>query len=1104
MMKRQLGLRIVLLLLSMGLFIGVRAQTSTVGNISGTVRDPQGASLPQAEVIIEGENTGFSRTVRADDNGFYSAPRLPVGKYTVTATVSGFKKTVRGGVDVHVNEDLVVDLDMTIGDVSETVTVQSDEQVVETRSGEISSLVSEKQVSQLPLNGRNFAQLVLTVPGVSPGTFRTGGTGLDSSIDFSANGNGSAENLWTVDGVNNMDVGSNETLLVFPSIDSIEEFRVERNSFGVEFGQAQGAVVNVVTKGGGNTFHGAAWEFLRNDALNANDFLLNTAGQPRPKLRYNNYGFNVSGPVVLPRFGEGGKSVWNGKNKLFFFWSEEWRQERRGTAQTGHVPTAQEKMGDFSGPLTSDQAPIDPLTGQPFPGNRIPADRLSPAGLALMKLYPDPNNLQDLTGTNWVGAQTSPTNTRQDLIRGDWNVNSNMNVMVRFINENWARGAPALEWGDDPFPQVDTDWAQPSKSFVVKLTNTISATAVNDFQFSRSGNDITSVPSGGSEAFIADVNTTFPTVFPHPDGIAHPIIGWDPGSYTTLWTHGPWSNTEDLMVWKDDFSKVVGSHTVKAGALFSSNKKEEDGDIPNASVPEIDMGDFQTGNFVGDVLLRGTLIPSYVEFDHTERVKLRWHDIEFYLGDTWKMSKNVTLTYGLRWSRYGNAYAADDRITNFIPRLYDGQDPNSGLVQAGTRGFNRSLVETYNRGFQPRIGIAWDITGDGKTALRLGAGRYLSRTNITKWLTLGANPPWTRAVVLNDLRTFDEIPPGLDLDQLALTSSTFNAINEKMPPPESWQWNLTLSRQIWGSTVVEVSYVGNRGLHLWRTYNYNDIVPSARAAVAEARANDDPGLDDLINASRRLPGLGDINMNEDTGNSSYHSLQVWANRRFTNRLAFSAAYTWSHAITDVPLQAFVSSTTDAFNFKADRGSADLDRRHMFIATVVYELPAFKRWGSLGSHVLGGWQLNLIATFLSGLPIDVQAGEDTVGLVGDPGERPDLVPGQPIYLTGADRVQYLNPAAFAVPPLGRFGDLGRGVIRGPGSQNWDMSFNKNWQIRERYGLQFRAEMFNIFNHPIFNSVDNILSSGTFGQLSRDPSASNYRTPREIQFGLKLNF
>src|SRR5437764_3629881 len=332
-MFRKPGLKAILFLLALGLFAGVHAQVSTTGSISGTVHDPQGAAVPKAEVTITEEATGVSRTVTADDNGVYSAVGLPTGRYTVSTAPHGFKKTVNSGIDLHIGDKLTVDFKLEVGTVDEVVTVTGEAEQVETRSADVSSLVTSKQVTELPLNGRNYAQLVTLVPGISPvtqagagGAFLTGGTGLDSHVDMSVNGNQSNANLWTVDGVNNMDVGSNATLLVFPSIDSIKEFRVERNSFSAEYGQAQGAVINLITKGGSNQFHGTVFDFLRNDALNATDFFLNRAGQPKQQLRYNNYGFNFNGPVVLPRFGEGGKPTWNGKNRFFFFWSEEWRR----------------------------------------------------------------------------------------------------------------------------------------------------------------------------------------------------------------------------------------------------------------------------------------------------------------------------------------------------------------------------------------------------------------------------------------------------------------------------------------------------------------------------------------------------------------------------------------------------------------------------------------------------------------------------------------------------------------------------------------------------------------------------------------------------------
>src|SRR5919112_5941567 len=375
-MMKKFGLRAVLFVLCLGLFVGVHAQTNTVGSISGTLRDPQGAAVPNAEVTIVETATGQSRTVRTDADGFFNAPSLPVGRYVLSTSPSGFKKLVAPDIDVNVSARVVLDLTLEVGEVTETVTVTGAAQLVETRAQNVSSLISEKQVTELPLNGRNYAQLALMVPGVSPvtqagagGAFAAGGTGLNAGVDMSGNGNQSNANMWTVDGVNNMDVGSNATLLVFPSIDSIAEFRVERNSFSAEYGQAQGAVINLITKGGGNEYHGSLFEFFRNDKLNANDWFSNRTGNfgpndpqvllginqvgdersPRPPLRYNNFGGNFNGPII--------------KNRVFFFWSEEWRRERRGTGPlTARVPTAQERVGDFSGAIRTGQVPWDPLT----------------------------------------------------------------------------------------------------------------------------------------------------------------------------------------------------------------------------------------------------------------------------------------------------------------------------------------------------------------------------------------------------------------------------------------------------------------------------------------------------------------------------------------------------------------------------------------------------------------------------------------------------------------------------------------------------------------------------------------------------------------------
>ena len=1138
-----------ILLLSIGLLVGVHAQSSTTGNITGTVRDPQGAAVPKAEVTAVDEKTGVSRTVTATDDGFYNITSLPAGIYTISTGPTGFKKTVITGVDLHVNENKTVNLDVQVGQVTETVTVTSEAAPVELRSGEVSSLISEKQVTELPLNGRNYAQLALMVPGVSPvtqagagGAFATRGTGLNSGVDMSVNGNQSNSNLWTVDGVNNMDVGSNRTLLVFPSIDSIQEFRVERNSFSAEFGQAQGAVVNLITKGGSNDFHGSLFEFYRNDSLNANNFFLNRAGQPKPQLNYNNFGGNFSGPIV--------------KNKIFFFWSEEWRRERRGQVLSARVPTAAEKTGDFSGPLTG-PVPTDPATCRevpdpadptktitvcdPFPGNRIPTARLSPAGLAFVKLFPNP------TGPgvgDWATSQLQPIDTRQDLIRGDITFTDKMNLMVRYINEKWTHlGASGNFWGDAPYPTIASDWSQPSHSFAVKLTNTITSKAVNEFQFSIAGNDIIITNNPDTQALQEEIAAAIPTVFPkNPDDIGGsiPSLFWGAGGYANIWHQAPWTNREDLYIWKDDFSLVKGSHDLKFGGLFSHNFKDEPsvgggGGNQQATIQGCGL---QTGNCIADLLLRDTVLVNYAEIEKTDVADGRWRDFEFYANDTWKMHPRLTLTFGLRYSVFPPAWEKDNRISNFIPSLYNGVDFNTGLVTADEGeqlGFGRALIHTYKQGWQPRVGVAWDVFGTGNTAVRAGFGRYMSRSQVIEdLLRLTGNPPWTTAVTAGSgwnglgttlancptCRSLDTINEGLRTNFAGVApNSNFAAVDPGFRPPESYQWNLTVSHQLLQNTVLEASYIGNHGLHIWRrNVNRNDIPPdqacrgsqcdgssdSARLQFARATNNVRSPVTNtvrdaaaLLRDNRPLRGIGDVQTDESNGNSSYHAMQLWLNRRFSNRLAFQAAYTWGHAISDVSLTSFTNTTSDPYNFRSDKGDSDLDRRHTFVSNVVYVLPSFRNWGKAAEFALGDWQLNAIASYFGATPIELITGVNTIGTSSAVGQRPNYT-GAPLYLDTGDPTRHLNPAAFAVPAIGQAGTLGKGSVRGKAITNIDFSMAKNWRFKERYGFQFRAEFFNVLNHPNFVGFDLDLRNGSFGTLL------NTQSSREIQLGFKFTF
>jgi hypothetical protein len=760
-----------------------------------------------------------------------------------------------------------------------------------------------------------------------------------------------------------------------------------------------------------------------------------------------------------------------------------------------------------------------------------------------VKLFPDPNST---SSPNWAAAPLQPINTRQDLIRGDINITDKMNLMVRWINEEWTHlAASGNFWGDSPYPTLSSDWAQPSYSFAVKLTNTISSKAVNEFQFSKSGNDIIITTAPETQALADEIASKFPTVFPQADAIGGnvPSLLWGVGGYANIWHQAPWTNREDLFIWKDDFSLVAGSHDLRFGGLFSHNLKDEPGNgggggNQNATIQGCGL---QTGNCIADLLLRDTVLVNYAEIENREVAEGRWRDYEFYANDTWKIHPRVTLTLGLRYSQFAPAWEVDNRISNFIPSLYNGTDFNSGLVtsdEAVALGFGRATVKTYKAGWQPRVGLAWDLFGTGKTAARVGFGRYMSRSNVIEdLLRLTSNPPWTATVSAGSgwngegttlancptCRSLDTINPGLRTNVAGVNPNAgFNAVDTGYRPPESYQWNLTVSHELMANTVLEASYIGNHGLHIWRrNVNKNDIPPNvacrgsacdgstapARLQIARAAMGVPPpgsttvaDSGQLIADNRVLRGIGNITTSESTGNSSYHALQLWLNRRFSDRIAFQASYTWGHAISDVALTSFTNTTSDPFNYAADKGDADLDRRHTFVGNVVYALPSFRNWGKAAHYILGDWQLNGIASYFGATPLELVTNVNNLGVASAVGQRPNYT-GAPLYLDTADSRFHLNPAAFAVPAPGQPGSLGKGAVRGNPITTIDFSVAKNWRIQERYGIQFRTEFFNVFNHTNFNG---------FAANPLQTTASNFGivtsalAPREIQLGIKFTF
>jgi hypothetical protein len=1147
--------RFCLVGLLLSLSVPALAQRFTA-TIRGAVTDTTHAAVPGAKVTVKSENTGLTRSATTNSAGIYTFPDLPPGSYQVAVEFPGFKSEVRTKVTLNVADDRPVDFQLQTGAISESISVVADTLQVKTVGAEVAGLVTGEQVRELPLNGRNFLQLATLMPGVSPGDdFNTKDRGLMSNISLAVSGGGRGHNMWTVDGANNNDVGSNGTILVFPSVDAIDEFKVHRNSYGAEFGGASGAQVNIVTRGGTNEFHGSGYYFGRNDSLASKDYFLEQANQPKAPLSVHDFGWTFGGPIL--------------KDKLHFFASQEWSRETRGVTRATFVPTAEERIGNFSGPGIADcssSAPIDPLTGEAFPGNQIPQNRLSPAGLLALQLYPLPN-VTPASGScnNWVTAVTTPIDWRQENLRLDWTISNKTRLMVRYTQDSWKNNSPsAVEnlWGDDPFPAVDSNWDQPGRSLTAQLTQNIGSKAVNTLTFTYSANVITVTRGGTTPELNDQLNAAIPGIY--PDSVkeygasrGHAVFFGRESYGDDLQNMAPFKNNENLFVLKDDYSAQYGKHFFKAGVVASYNEKNEDV-FDWGSGESSQFGDAvgltgegdTTGNALADLLLQGMAF-DFSEASADRSIQQRWRDVEAYVADSWKIHPRVTLDYGVRWSRFESPYDLGDTISSWDATTFDpalGADPCNGLLlppgsnacqaaglSGGQPGPNRSLAHTNNY-FAPRLGIAWDVSGTGRTAVRAGVGRFIERESLQNGLNLGFNPPFNRSQLGS--RTLDsnaEPFPGAFSANEGIPQYGLDTAGEF---GYTWQWNVSMQREIFKDTTLELGYVGTKGSRLLHPYDANQVPPGDNNGNGVSDRLDfiHAGSDSDARAALRPYGVfgnENISILDHGGSSIYHSLQTQLVSRFGHGSQFQASYTFSRTIGDVSLtggENGIGATTTSLREDPglDRGLTLSHRKHIFNAGLVLVLPEFEDKSGFMKHVLGGWEVGTIAQAASGAALTVYTGpipgltNRVSGTGQTSNQRPNVVPGQPCHATGGPNEQILNPNAWTLTgfELGTFGNSGRGVCEGPNFVQVDLALYKNVKMGQRVKAQFRFEVFNVFNRVNFTGVNTSLSpisatldtgsqrtatqiidfqpSGAFGQ------ATATRDPRQAQFGIKLLF
>ncbi len=1171
----------------------------TAGSVLGQVTDDSGASVANATVTLISTSNGSTRNTTSNTAGEYSFADVEIGAYRVEVSTPNFRRFVAQDVAVNVATSTRVDAKLSVGSVSETVTVSADAVQVQTDSGALGTVVDGTQVKELPLNGRSFVELTQLGPGVAAANnFDSKNKGLQGGVDFSVNGNPTTNNLFLVDGANDNDVGSNRTILIYPSIESIAEFKMLTNSYGPEYGQASGAIISIATRSGTNAFHGSAFYDGRNDAVAAYTyFARRNAGtgaqnNGKDKLRRNDWGYSIGGPIK--------------KDKLFFFFNEEWNHEIRGFTQSACVATAAEIAGDFSSPVGND-ANGNPVMScnepQPtFPtaisknGNTHILNTVDPAGALLADYYVLPNKPLNVGGNNW--SQSLPTflKYRQENVRGDYNINHKNTVMGRYTQDTWAN--PSYNgnqyWGDSAFPTINSNWSQPSKMAIGRWTSTISDTLVNDAEFAYSNNRILLTPGGTDPGLIGQLNTAIPTLYPtalknNQSGSIPTIWGGlgNYGSNNNIWTIAPWNNTLDIYTIRDDVSKVAGRHSIKFGVFLGYNGKNEDtstaasehptfgtsnGNIAVPSTTHPEYTGIATGNNLANVLIPGN--PFLLSETSTNvRAQLRWRDYEAYVGDTWKFTPRVTLTYGVRYSQLHSPFQPTNQMTSFQPSLYDPTKPASdacnGLwvvpgtdpcgdankkfgttFSSGTPGPGNNLVHNNNHLFAPRIGVAWDVRGDGKTAVRLGFGQFFQRERVSRY-TLVANAPF--AVTTNNyVRALGGATPS------SLTGGSASPSGGYDPAPllpNSLQWNLTVEQNLAPNTVLQMSYVANRGIHLTSNYDTNFITPDKWLA-ASFSSNSQP--------LRRFPNFGSLAYWGHNGDSYYQSLQTLF-RTQISAVRFQAAYTWSHAIADVLLDnsdggTGISSFTYGPTPRLDRGNAATNRPNIFVANATYFAPKLQSHGLLLQNSLGGWEITGITNADSGNSFSViqgSIGENSSALLpGQPasglnslfqtgltnGQRPLLASGQSCNSGGTSGDQIINPNAFTLVGY-QIGTIPtntapRGVCHGPKLINTDLSVDKNWHLKERFTLKFRLDLFDALNHANFRAdqgnftpvanvncgasapvntngtisnryaacspTNNIITSQTYGTNFGRSTGLVGNAERQLQYGLHLEF
>jgi hypothetical protein len=1050
------------------------AQVDT-GTITGTVLDTQGAGVPSASLTFVETSTSATSKTQTDASGNYASPPLKPGTYKVTAQASGFKVQTHEAVSVRVQDRLRLDFNMAVGSVTENVLVTAETPSIQTDTSSLGEVITTTQITQLPLNGRDYIQLATLTTGVvrtSSGTNgNSGGSSTGGLNSFVANGTRGTLNNFLLDGIDN-NSNDNGGVVLRSNVDAIQEFKLQTNSYSAEFGRSGGAVVNAITKSGANNYHGDVFEFFRNSSLDARDFFEDPT-QKKASFKQNQFGATFGGPIV--------------KNKLFWFIDYQGTRIRNPQTFVSAIPTLEERVGNFSAP--GEPIIYDPITHTPFPGNIIPPGRIDPTAQAYANLYPIPQSGQ---GNNFTISPTERDRVDQGDVRLDYNFSQSDQIFVRYSKSGRTDIRPAplpgLANGGNSSTGVgneDTDGA------AIGFTHTFTPKTINELRVGFSYVHIRrGVPESGNQLPPPELRIPGVPDDPRVNGLTL----FAPNGFRRLGdpNFAPTILASQERQITDVLTLVRGGHTLKLGGEIRwsqfniSQEASPRGRFSFSGQFTQNLVDGSGGSSIADMLLG---LPISANISTVIGMGNRQHVPALFVQDDWKVNRRLTLNLGLRYDYFSPIVEAHDRQSNF-------NYATGTLVVAGQNGASRSLTVADKANFSPRIGFAWTPRESADLVVRGAYGIFYSGQEIRTAapLQLAYNLPffYEPSFVSDGITPVITVAQGFPpLNPSQAVNPGVTSLDPRLHTPYYQSWNVAVQQSLPGAISLELAYAGSKGTHL--------------QSVTDPNQDPVPGPGD-VQARRPFPQFGPFTAIQNRGSSIYHSMQIKGEKHLSHGLYFLSAFTWSKAINDLPeICCNFPFPQNSYDVGAERARADFDQKLRWVFSFDYELP----FGGTRSHinnrvldaVAGGWHVGGIYTLASGFPFSAAVGFDPSNTGSQGLMRADQIRDGNLPSDQRSPNQWFDINAFTPPADGTFGNAHRNNLVGPGQNVFDGSLRKVFAITESQRLEFRAEFFNMFNHPNFAQPDNFIDDG--------PGVAGTITEiaipmRQIQFGLKYSF